>query len=174
MNNVKFSKKYQPLFKLLNDDFYKEVDLVILTGGRSSAKSFATAVLSLLGLVTKGWNVLYTRFTNASIVDSIKPEVDEKIELLQYENLVTSTNSHIESGTNRIAFKGIKTGSHQQTANLKSLSGFNVFVVDEAEELPDYDTFEKVYLSIRSKDKRNITILLLNPTTIHHWIYRKF
>ena len=172
--NVKFSKKYQPLFKLLNDDFYKEVDLVILTGGRSSAKSFATAVLSLLGLVTKGWNVLYTRFTNASIVDSIKPEVDEKIELLQYENLVTSTNSHIESGTNRIAFKGIKTGSHQQTANLKSLSGFNVFVVDEAEELPDYDTFEKVYLSIRSKNKRNITILLLNPTTIHHWIYRKF
>jgi phage terminase large subunit len=172
--NVKFSKKYQPLFKLLNDDFHKEVDLVILTGGRSSAKSFATAVLSLLGLVTKGWNVLYTRFTNASIVDSIKPEVDEKIELLQYENLVNSTNSHIESGANRIAFKGIKTGSHQQTANLKSLSGFNVFVVDEAEELPDYDTFEKVYLSIRSKDKRNITILLLNPTTIHHWIYRKF
>jgi len=171
---IKFSKKYQPLFKLLENDNYKEVDIVILTGGRSSAKSFGVACLSLIGLVSKGWNILYTRFTNASITDSIKPEVDDKIELLGFENSVTSTNTHIESGNNRIAFKGIKTGSHQQTANLKSLSGFNIFVVDEAEELPDYDTFEKVFLSIRSKEKRNITILLLNPTSIQHWIYRKF
>lgn len=171
---IKFSKKYQPLFKLLEKDNYKEVDIVILTGGRSSAKSFGVACLSLLGLVMKGWNVLYTRFTNASITDSIKPEVDDKIELLGYENTVTSTNTHIEHKGNRIAFKGIKTGSKQQTANLKSLSGFNLFVVDEAEELPDYETFEKVFLSIRSKEKRNITILLLNPTSIQHWIYRKF
>jgi len=171
---IKFSNKYQPLFKLLDNDNYKEVDIVILTGGRSSAKSFGVACVSLIGLVSKGWNILYTRFTNASITDSIKPEVDDKIELLGFENSVTSTNTHIECGNNRIAFKGIKTGSHQQTANLKSLSGFNIFVVDEAEELPDYDTFEKVFLSIRSKEKRNITILLLNPTSIQHWIYRKF
>lgn len=171
--NIKFSKKYQILFKLLNGA-HPEVDTIILTGGRSSAKSFVVAVLSLLGLVEKGWNVLYTRFTNISITDSIKPEVDDKIELLNYQNKVVSTNTHIEHKNNRIAFKGIKTGSKQQTANLKSLSGFNVFVVDEAEELPDYDTFEKVFLSIRSKVKRNLTILLLNPTTIHHWIFRKF
>jgi len=171
---IKFSKKYQPLFKLLENNNYKEVDIVILTGGRSSAKSFGVACLSLIGLVSKGWNILYTRFTNVSITDSIKPEVDEKIELLNYQNTVVSTNTHIECGNNRIAFKGIKTGSSQQTANLKSLSGFNIFVVDEAEELPDYDTFEKVFLSIRSKEKRNLTILLLNPTSIQHWIYRKF
>jgi phage terminase large subunit len=171
---IKFSKKYQPLFKLLDNNNYKEVDIVIVTGGRSSAKSFGVACLSLIGLVSKGWNVLYTRFTNSSITDSVKPEVDSKIELLNYQNSVISTNSHIECKGNRIAFKGIKTGSHQQTANLKSLSGFNVFVVDEAEELPDYDTFEKVFLSIRSKEKRNLTILLLNPTSIQHWIYRKF
>ena len=120
------------------------------------------------------WNVLYTRFTNVSIVDSIKPEVDSKIELLNYENFVVSTNTHIERNGNRIAFKGIKTGSKQQTASLKSLSGFNCFIVDEAEELPDYETYEKVFLSIRSKEKRNITILVLNPSSVHHWIYRKF
>ena len=127
-----------------------------------------------MGLVMKAWNVLYTRFTNISITDSIKPEVDDKIELLGYTNQVVSTNTHIECKGNRIAFKGIKTGSKQQTANLKSLSGFNVFVVDEAEELPDYETFEKVFLSIRSKEKRNLTLLLLNPASVHHWIYRHF
>lgn len=170
---IKFSKKYQVLFELLQDK-HPEVDIVILTGGRSSAKSFVVACLSLIGLVSKAWNVLYTRFTNTSIIDSIKPEVDDKIELLGYQNTVASTNTHIEHKGNRIAFKGIKTGSKQQTANLKSLSGFNIFVVDEAEELPDYDTFEKVFLSIRSKDKRNLTLLLLNPASVHHWIFRHF
>lgn len=171
---IKFSKKYEPLFKLLDDDNYREVDTVIMTGGRSSAKSFCASVVSMVGLVEKGWNVLYTRFTNVSIIDSIKPEVDDKIELLNYQNKVISTNTHIEYKGNRIAFKGIKTGSKQQTANLKSLSGFNVFIVDEAEEIPDYETFEKVFLSIRSKDKRNLTILLLNPTATYHWIYKRF
>lgn len=170
---IKFSRKYQNLFKLLQNDF-EQVDTVIITGGRSSAKSFGVAVFSLLGLVEYGWNILYTRFTNVSIVDSVKPEVDDKIDLLNYQNKAISTNTHIEHKGNRIAFKGIKTGSKQQTANLKSLSGFNIFVVDEAEELPDYETFEKVFLSIRSKDKRNLTLLLLNPTSVHHWIYRYF
>jgi phage terminase large subunit len=170
---IKFSKKYKNLFKLLQND-YPDVDTVLITGGRSSAKSFAVSLFSLIGLVEYGYNILYTRFTNSSIVDSIKPEVDDKIELLGYENKAISTNTHIEHNGNRIAFKGIKTGSKQQTANLKSLSGFSTFVVDEAEELPDYETFEKVFLSIRSKEKRNITILLLNPTSVHHWIFRHF
>ena len=173
MSNISFSPKYKPLFKLLNGD-YPEVDTVIITGGRGSAKSFVVAVLTLIGLVEYGWNVLYTRFTNISITDSIKPEVDDKIKRLGYDGIVESTNNEIRHNGNRIAFKGIKTGSQQQTANLKSLSGFNVFVVDEAEEMPDLETFEKVYLSIRSNTKQNITILVLNPATIHQWIYRHF
>ena len=136
---IKFSKKYRPLFKILAGQ-NPEVDTVIITGGRGSAKSFVISVFSLIALVQYKWNVLYTRFTNVSIIDSIKPEVDDKIELLSFENYVNSTNTHIESQGNRIAFKGIKTGSKQQTANLKSLFGFNCFVVDEAEELPDYET----------------------------------
>lgn len=170
---IKFSKKYKPLFQLLTGK-YPEVDTVIITGGRGSAKSFVIACLALTALVYHAWNVLYTRFTNVSIIDSIKPEVDDKIELLQLTDYVNSTTSHIEHNGNRIAFKGIKTGSKQQTANLKSLFGFNLFVIDEAEETPDFETFEKVFLSIRSKDKRNITILILNPTTSIHWIYEHF
>jgi phage terminase large subunit len=173
MGTIKFSKKYKQLFDLLKGK-HPEVDTVIITGGRGSAKSFVCAVFALTALVYHLWNVLYTRFTNVSIIDSIKPEVDGKIELLQLENFVTSTNTHIERDGNRIAFKGIKTGSKQQTANLKSLFGFNCFIIDEAEETPDYETYEKVFLSIRSKDRRNVTILILNPASVHHWIYREF
>ena len=121
---IKFSKKYKPLFELLKGG-HKEVDTVIITGGRGSAKSFVIAVFSLIALVDHLWNVLYTRYTNASIVDSIKPEVDSKIELLNYDDKVVSTNIHIEKNGNRLSFKGVKTGRKQQTANLKSLTGIN-------------------------------------------------
>lgn len=175
---IEFSKKYKPLFELLRGK-HPEVDTVIMTGGRGSAKSFAVSTGSMIGLVENEFNILYTRFTNVSITDSIKPEVEDKIELLGYSDKVNNTKTHIEvikggEQKARIAFKGIKTGSKQQTANLKSLSGFNVFVIDEAEEIPDFATFEKVFLSIRSKEKQNITILILNPTSVHHWIYKHF
>lgn len=174
MSEIIFSNKYKPLFELLEGK-HPEVDTVVITGGRGSAKSFNVAVFSVIALVNYYHDVLYTRFTNVSIVDSIKPEVDGKIELLSYEPYVEVTNTHIHNKSgNRIAFKGIKTGSKLQTANLKSLSGFSILVIDEAEETPDYETFEKVYLSIRSNTKRNLTILILNPSTSQHWIYEHF
>lgn len=171
---INISKKFRQLFKLLDAVNYPDVDTVIMTGGRASGKSFTVALFSLIALVQHKWNVLYTRYTNMSIVDSVKPEVSDKIEMLNYENVCVDTQRQIESGNNRIAFKGIKTGSKIQTANLKSLSGFNCFVVDEAEEVPDFETFKKVFYSIRDTEKRNLTILILNPTTKQHWIYREF
>jgi len=171
---IEISLKFKPLFKLLSKDFQPDIDTVIMTGGRASGKSFTVALFSLIALVVHAWNVLYTRYTNMSIVDSVKPEVTDKIEMLGYGSFVTDTQRQIESKGNRIAFKGIHTGSKIQTANLKSLSGFNCFVVDEAEEVPDYETFKKVFYSIRDTDKRNLTILILNPTTKQHWIYNEF
>lgn len=173
MSNVVVHPKYYPLFELLEGK-HAEVDTVIITGGRYSAKSFNIGLWSSVALVNYDYSVLFTRYTNVSIVDSIKPNVDDKIELLGYNSYVNNTNTHIEKGKERIAFKGIKTGSSQQTANLKSLEQFNAFVVDEADEMPDYETFEKVFLSIRSLSKRNITILSLNPSSVQHWIFKKF
>lgn len=179
---MKLNSKFKPLFRLLSNErddkgkllYYNDVDTVIMTGGRFSAKSFSVGVFSSIALVDYGWNVLYTRFTNASIVDSVKPEVSSKIDILNMQHLVNDTNTHIECNGNRISFKGIKTGSNQQTANLKSLSGFNCFVNDEAEELPDYKTFKRIFYSIRSSHLRNLNILILNPTTKDHWIYKEF
>lgn len=173
-NELEICYKFQPLFELLDPNNYPEVDTVIMTGGRYSLKSHTTSIFSMVALVEYDWNILYTRFTNVSITDSIKPEVSDKIELLGYEGRVNDTNTHIETSKARISFKGIKTGSSQQTANLKSLTGFNVFVVDESEEIPDFATFKKVFYSIRSTTKRNISILILNPTVASHWIFQEF
>jgi len=172
---IEIASKFEPLFELLDDNNYPEVDTVILTGGRASSKSFSVALLVLIGVVERCWKALYSRFTNTSIGDSIKAEVSDKIELLNYERCTTDNKYSIDAESGgKIAFKGIKTGSKGQTANLKSLSGFNVFIVDEAEEIPSYEVFKKVFYSIRSVDKRNLSILILNPTTKEHWIYTTF
>ena len=173
-NEIEFSYKFQPLFELLDPTQKPNVDTVIMTGGRFSSKSYVASIFSIIALTDYQWDILYTRYTSLSIVDSIKPEVSDKLELMGKQYLVSDTKTHIECGKNRIAFKGIKTGSQQQTANLKSLSGFNCFCVDEAEELPDLKTFKKVFYSIRSATRRNLTILILNPATKNHWIYKEF
>jgi PBSX family phage terminase large subunit len=171
---IKISNKFKPLFKLLNSNYHPEVDTVIITGGRYSLKSYSVSILALIAMVDYSWNILYTRFTNSTITDSVKPEVSDKIELLGYQDKVKDTESHIETKNNRIAFKGIKPGQKSQTANLKSLSGFNCFINDEAEELPDYKTFKKIFYSIRDTEKRNLSILILNPTDKEHWIFKEF
>jgi len=172
--NTDIADKFNPLFDLTDPKLFPAVDTVIITGGRYSLKSYTVAIWALIVLIQCGWNVLYTRFTNMSIIDSIKPELTDKIEMLGVGGFVTDTTNHIEYKGNRIAFKGIKPGSKQQSANLKSLSGFNCFINDEAEELPDFKTFKKIFYSIRETNKQNLSILILNPTTKDHWIFQEF
>jgi phage terminase large subunit len=46
--------------------------------------------------------------------------------------------------------------------------------LDEAEELTDEESFEKIDYSVRATGKQNRCILILNPTTKQHWIYERF
>jgi len=112
----------------------------------------------------------------ASAHQSIIPEFIEKIELLGANDYFGITKSEIVSKASggTVYFSGIKTSSGDQTARLKSLHGFNYWVLDEAEELNDEMTFDKIDLSIRVKGKPNNIILILNPTTKEHWIYKRF
>ena len=123
-----------------------------------------------------GHVILFTRFTLVSAHISIIPEFVEKIEMAGLESDFYITKDEIiNTRTNsKILFKGIKTSSGTQTANLKSLSGVTTFVLDEAEELVDEDVFDKIDFSIRNSQKQNRVILILNPTTKEHFIYRRF
>jgi phage terminase large subunit len=148
----------------------------IVTGGRGSSKSFSVTSFLLLLTYEQGHVILFTRYTLVSAHISIIPEFIEKIELMQMQsNFVITKDEIINTVTgSKIIFKGIKTSSGTQTANLKSLQGVTTWVLDEAEELTDEDTFDKIDLSIRHKVKQNRVILILNPTTKSHFIYDKF
>lgn len=148
----------------------------VITGGRGSGKSFEVGRFITLLSFEQGHKILFTRQTMTSAHLSIIPEFKEKIELLKLEDLFSISKSEIKNknSNSEIFFKGLKTSSGDQTANLKSLQGVTCWILDEAEELTDEATFDKINLSIRSNDKQNRIILILNPATKEHWIYRKF
>lgn len=166
---LNLSEKYEPLFS--SDSRY-----YVVTGGRGSGKSFSVNSFLLLLTYEVGHVILFTRYTLVSAHISIIPEFIEKIDELELHSHFYVTKDEIVNVTtgSKILFRGIKTSSGTQTANLKSLTGVTTWVVDEAEELTDENTFEKIDLSIRSKTHQNRVILVLNPATKEHFIYKRF
>ena len=166
---ITLNDKYTPLFK--NDTrFY------IVTGGRGSSKSFGVGTFSTLLSFEPKHKILFTRQTMTSAHLSIIPEFQEKLDILGMNNYFSINRSVIENKASKseIIFKGLKTSSGDQTANLKSLQGVTTWILDEAEELTDETIFDKINLSIRTKGTQNRVILILNPTTKEHWIYQRF
>jgi len=169
MSKINVNEKYIPLFN--GDTRY-----YIITGGRGSGKSYAVNLFLNTLTYTEGHKVLFTRYTMTSAHTSIIPEFVEKIDVMGASDDFRVTRDEIINQTtdSGIMFKGIRTSSGNQTAALKSLSGVTTFVVDEAEELVDEAVFDKIDLSVRSNKQQNRVILVLNPTSKEHWIYKRF
>lgn len=169
MHGLKLNKKYL----VLDESFAR---YFIVTGGRGSGKSFAVNSVLLLLTYQAGHTILFTRYTLRAAGISIIPEFIEKLELLGVIDQFKITKDEIINTGNgsKIIFRGIKTSSGDQTANLKSLTGITTWVMDEAEELNDEDIFDKIDLSVRNKIQENRVILILNPTTKEHFIYKRW
>jgi phage terminase large subunit len=168
LNKITLNKKWNALG---SDSRY-----FVCTGGRGSSKSYSLNSFLLLLTYEVGHVILFTRYTLTSAHVSIIPEFIDKIETadLSHDFYITKDEIINKRTGSKILFKGIKTSSGTQTANLKSLAGVTTWVLDEAEELTDEDTFDKIDFSIRAKGIQNRVILVLNPATKEHFIYKRF
>lgn len=169
MSIVKINPKYKPLITGKTRYF-------LITGGRGSGKSFTVNTILCLLMLEQNQRILFLRQTLTSAYISIIPEFQEKIELLGISDLfhVTKTEILCPSTGSAILFRGIQTGSKNNTANLKSLQGINTLVIDEAEEVVDEEAFDRIDLSVRQKGTRNRVILIMNPSNTGHWVYKRF
>ena len=93
--DLKLSNKYKHLF-----DRPKGVDTYVITGGRFSQKSFAVGTASVHLSIHKEHRILYGRYTSVSTKDSTFPEVEEKINLLEYENYFNISQNRIDCNLN--------------------------------------------------------------------------
>ena len=165
-------KPHKPIWNnLVNDTRY-----FIITGGRGSGKSFEVNRFLTLLTFEQRQKILLTRQTMTSAHLSIIPEFKEKIDLLNLNFAFDVKKSEVTNikTNSEIIFRGLKTSSGDQTANLKSLQAITTWVVDEAEELVEEKTFDTIDLSLRTKGVQTRVILILNPTTKESWIYKRF
>jgi len=166
---LNLNRKYENLFS--SDSRY-----YVVSGGRGSGKSYSVNSFLLILTYEVGHVILFTRYTLTSAHISIIPEFIDKIEtadLRQDFHITKDEIINLKTGS-KILFKGIKTSSGTQTANLKSLAGVTTWVLDEAEELIDETIFDKIDFSIRAKNLQNRVVLILNPATKEHFIYKRF
>jgi phage terminase large subunit-like protein len=171
MSQIELLEQYKPLFIDPPPTRY-----FLVTGSRGSGKSY-TVNLFLLNLTyEEGHVILFTRYTLVSAFISIIPEFIDKIELLGKQEDFEVTQSEIinKRTGSKILFRGIKTSSGVNTANLKSIAGVTTFVLEEAEELVDEDIFDRIDLSVRDASKPNRVMLIMNPSFKSHWIYKRF
>jgi phage terminase large subunit len=192
--NIDFSETYEPLFHLLecwntcnSKDFdkhpekeywegLKNVDTVLMYGGRDSGKTYAESVFVPLAASQFNHRILYTRYTMGSTDQSISQALNDRIEMMGLYNKFDYANNTYQCKTNdgRIFITGQKTSSGNQTAKLKSLEGFSMFITDEAEEIKSYTEWNKIKRSIRATDVQCINLLVFNPPTREHWLYKEF
>ena len=171
MNGLQLLDIYKPLF--INPPATR---YFLVTGSRGSGKSY-TLNLFLLNLTyEEGHVILFTRWTMVSAFISIIPEFIDKIELLNKEDDFEITQNEIvnKKTGSKILFKGIKTSSGVNTANLKSIANVTTLVIEESEEITDQDVFDRIDLSVRDKNKPNRVILVMNPSYKSHWIYKRW
>ena len=113
---INLLEDYKPLFYENPDSRY-----YLITGGRGSGKSWTLALFLLNLTYQKGHVILFTRYTLVSAFISIIPEFLDKIEIMGKINDFEVTQSEIINKLtgSKILFRGIKTISGVNTANLK-------------------------------------------------------
>ena len=168
-----FHPKFEPLFL---KDRKGGPRYTILTSGRAGGKSTAVSTASVCDTYLDPYTVLYSRQTMTSARVSVIPEYNDKIRILGKQRHFAVKEDMIVNRRSggKLIFRGIQTSSGNQTAKLKSIPNLRKFFLDEAQELVNPVDFDTIDLSIRLKDAPNEIWLALNPSDIHHWIYKRF
>lgn len=145
-------------------------------GGRGSGKSYVISDYALRLTYDTNRVVLFLRYTMVAASISIVPEFESQMELQECVNDFHVSGSEITNKTtgSKIIFKGVKTSSLNQTANLKSIQGLTDVIYDEFEEHPDQDSFDKLDESIRSVISSNKIVLVSNALHKQSWQYKQF
>lgn len=172
-NSVKFEvhESHILLWEKSNDIRY-----VFLMGGRGNARSGTASrycVSRLLGEeYTRG---AIMRAVHSDIRASCWSEIIDRIheQRIEEEFKIVDNEMFIKRGENSLRSHGFKASSGSLTARLKSLAGYNLIWIEEAEEVGENE-FRTLDDSLRTV-KGHITIVFtLNTPPKNHWIIRQF
>lgn len=172
MISLEFAKLYKPLFTT-------KARYIDLWGGRGRGGSF-TATQYFLHLITQPeyFRGYFMREIAGDVRESLWRDFKDRVEeqdLTDDFDLNESTMTAVYRPTgNVILSRGFKKSSGNRTAKLKSLAGATHVVIEEAEEISQFD-FRQLDDTLRTKKSENIQIIrIFNPPSKNHWIWERY
>ena len=165
--NINLNSKYQPLFR-----DYKDIRIILLSGGRGSGKSFAGSLWLTNKFYNSKKNALYLRKYATNIQSSVIPQFLQQVQCLNLPFLIKKNSIENRFGS-KLFFMGIQSSTSSADSKLKSIPNLQNVLIEQATEITE-DQFQKLNLSVRDKDSYPKIVLTFNPSDSHHWIYQKY
>lgn len=156
----------------------KNFRYIHLWGGRGRGGSF-TATQYALDLITRDsyFRGYIMREVAEDIRESLWRDFKDRIEAADCEDEIYLNDSAMtamcpDTG-NYLLSKGFKKSSGKRTAKLKSLAGATHVIIEEAEEISEED-FNQLDDTLRTVKANVQIILIFNPPSKGHWIWKKW
>lgn len=168
-------KLYRPLYSPPSDIRY-----IDLWGGRGRGGSFEATLFALFRFNNPGYaRIAFVRKVYNDVRESLWKEFKDRISETEYPgnyfNMADHNMSAVSTMTgNEVKAFGVKTDSGR-TAKLKSLAGYNIVIIEEADELEE-DEFYQLNDSIRTVKggEQILVIRIFNPPGRKHWIWKDY
>lgn len=148
----------------------------ILMGGRGNGRSGTASRYIISQLLGKEYvRGAIMRATREDIRASCWGEIMDRINESKIHNnfRIVDNDMYIERGENSIRAHGFRASSGSLTARLKSLAGYNLVWIEEAEEIGE-DEFRTLDDTLRTVKGRIRIIFTLNTPAKNHWILKKW
>lgn len=148
----------------------------ILMGGRGNGRSGTASRYVVSKLLGKEYvRGAIMRATREDIRASCWGEIIDRVneQKIQDSFHITDNEMFIERGQNSLRAHGFRASSGSLTARLKSLAGYNLVWIEEAEEIGE-DEFRTLDDTLRTVKGEIVIIFTLNTPAKSHWILKKW
>jgi phage terminase large subunit len=149
----------------------------VISGGRASGKSTQAAAYFLMQLLGKQYfRGVVARYTQKSISSSIYRDILDLVDQWGVGPYLSIKGDEIKAvGTkNMITTHAMRLQEGTQTSKGKGLARVTHLLIDEATELPAEEEYIKLIDSFRQKAADRKILLLFNPESKSHWIFKRW
>jgi len=168
-------KQYKPLYMPPADIRY-----IDLWGGRGRGGSFeATLFASYRFNNPRYARIAFVRKIYNDVRESLWKEFKDRLADLKMSAISYSIADNNMSAKNTITGNEVKAfgvkADGGRTAKMKSLAGYNIVIIEEADEL-DEEEFSQLNDSIRTVkgDEQILILRIFNPPGRKHWIWKNY
>jgi len=171
----------EPVFRFLDAYaplFYYDHRYFLISGGRAGGKTYNTVAYCIYKLFDSNEyvRIVIARYTQRSIKSSIYRDILdllEKFGLMPFVKFEGEDIVNIQNG-NRIMTHSFKLTDKAAVAKSKGIANPTMLIVDEAQEIPNEEAFIQLNDSFRNTQGHTQIILLFNPESKAHWIYKRW